>query len=120
MEFIQLDVPTDCVLVHGLFVDAMKWDDETMKITDSIPGEMNPHLPVMHMEPKQNFTPDPTDYNAPMYKTGAHAGVLATTGHSTNFVIAVRPSLKTTGFQLELLCALSVEWTFAATDNNTT
>ena len=34
----------------------------------------------MHMEPKQNFTPDSTDYNAPMYKTGAHAGVLSTTG----------------------------------------
>ena len=33
----------------------------------------------MHMEPKPNFTPDPTDYNAPMYKTGAHAGVLSTT-----------------------------------------
>ena len=33
---------------------------------------------------------------------------------------AVRPSLKTTGFQLELLCALSVEWitmTHAAADN---
>ena len=35
----------------------------------------------MHMEPKQNFTPDPTDYNAPMYKTGARAGVLSTTGY---------------------------------------
>ena len=34
----------------------------------------------MHMEPKQNFTPDPTDYNAPMYKTGTHFGVLSTTG----------------------------------------
>ena len=32
------------------------------------------------MEPKWNFTPDPTDYNAPMYKTGACAGVLSTTG----------------------------------------
>ena len=32
------------------------------------------------MEPKQNFTPDPTDYIAPMYKTGAHPGLLSTTG----------------------------------------
>ena len=32
------------------------------------------------MEPKQNFIPDPTDYNVPMYKTGARAGVLSTTG----------------------------------------
>ena len=33
------------------------------------------------MEPKQNFTPDPTNYNAPLYKTGARAGVLSTTGN---------------------------------------
>ena len=32
------------------------------------------------MEPKPNFTPDPTDYNAPMYKTGACADVLTITG----------------------------------------
>ena len=37
----------------------------------------------MYMEPKRNFTSDPTDYNAPMYKTvktGAHASVLSITG----------------------------------------
>ena len=28
--------------------DAMKWDDETMKITDSIPGEMNPVCDHFH------------------------------------------------------------------------
>ena len=32
------------------------------------------------MQSKQKFTPDPTDYNVPMYKTGAHADVLSTTG----------------------------------------
>ena len=32
------------------------------------------------MEPKKNFTRDSTDYNASMYKTGARAGVLSTTG----------------------------------------
>ena len=37
-------------------------------------------LPVMHMERKQNFTPDPIAYNAPMYKRGAHAGVRSITG----------------------------------------
>lgn len=30
------------MLIHGLFMDAMKWDDETMMVADSIPGEMNP------------------------------------------------------------------------------
>ena len=81
-------------------MDAMKWDDDTMKVIDPLPGEMNPvsppqnayifvshhldlsqPLPVTHMEPKQNFTPDPNNYNAPLYKTGARAGVLSTTGN---------------------------------------
>ena len=78
----------------------------------------------MHMEPKQNFTPDPTDYNTPMYKTGPHAGVLSTTGdlitnlpltgHSTNFVVAVRlSSHKSQDYWVSmgtaLLCPLQTE-----------
>ena len=81
----------------------------------------------MHMEPKRNFTPDPTDYNAPMYKTGARAGVLSTTGdyfiyphlkaNHSNFQVTLltllllldshHTSLKTTGFQWVLLYFVS-------------
>lgn len=32
------------------------------------------------MEPFRNLTPDPKDYKSPLYKTGARAGVLSTTG----------------------------------------
>lgn len=32
----------DGVVVHGLFMDAMRWDDEEMVVADSRPGEMNP------------------------------------------------------------------------------
>ena len=34
-------VPEDGVIVHGLFMDAMKWDDGTMEVVDALPGEMN-------------------------------------------------------------------------------
>lgn len=37
-------------------------------------------LPMMHMEPCRNHTPSQADYNTPLYKTGARAGVLSTTG----------------------------------------
>ena len=35
---------------------------------------------MIHMKPQQNHVPDPSDYNSPLYKTSARAGVLSTTG----------------------------------------
>uniref|UniRef100_A0A1X7UKU1 AAA+ ATPase domain-containing protein n=2 Tax=Amphimedon queenslandica TaxID=400682 RepID=A0A1X7UKU1_AMPQE len=108
----NLESPEDGVLIHGLFMEAMKWDDDSMQIIDSVPGEMNPCLPVTHMEPRRNHTIDPSDYTAPLYKTGARAGVLSTTGHSTNFVVAFQlPSSKPQDYWISmgsaLLCQLS-------------
>ena len=85
----EIDVPKDGVMVHGLFSDACRWNVETMLLSNQNFREMNPPLPVMHMEPRRNFEKDPNFYSAPLYKTAARAGVLSTTGHSTNFVVAV-------------------------------
>ena len=79
---LQLPSIQDGVLVHGLFMDASRWDDDTMTLADPFFGQMNPPLPVMHMEPEMNFKPDPGDYIAPLYKTGLRAGTLSTTGRS--------------------------------------
>ena len=32
----------DGVVIHGLFMEAMRWDDDDMVLADSRPGEMNP------------------------------------------------------------------------------
>lgn len=69
------------MLVHGMFMDASRWDDEDMVIEDALPRQMNPMLPVVHFEPHQNYEPDPLLYHAPLYKTGARAGTLSTTGN---------------------------------------
>ncbi|ERL87542.1 hypothetical protein D910_04933 [Dendroctonus ponderosae] len=84
-----LVAPEDGVLVHGLFVDAGRWDMKAMKLVDPKPGEINPPFPVIHMTPTTNMPEDDPRYVCPLYKTSIRAGVLSTTGHSTNFVIAV-------------------------------
>ena len=39
---VQVDRPEDGVLVHGMFLEASRWDMDQMIIVDSLPGEMNP------------------------------------------------------------------------------
>ncbi|XP_042305526.1 dynein axonemal heavy chain 6 [Sceloporus undulatus] len=109
---VELPSPEDGVLVHGMFMDASRWDDEEMVIEDALPRQMNPVLPVVHFEPHQNYEPSPSLYHAPLYKTGARAGTLSTTGHSTNFVVTVLlPSKRPNDYWISkgsaLLCQLN-------------
>ncbi|XP_032736568.1 dynein heavy chain 6, axonemal isoform X2 [Lontra canadensis] len=109
---LELPSPQDGVLVHGMFMDASRWDNTEMVMEDALPGQMNPMLPVVHFEPQQNYVPNPTLYHSPLYKTGARAGTLSTTGHSTNFVVTVLlPSKRSKDYWVAkgsaLLCQLN-------------
>lgn len=86
----QLPEPEDGVLVHGMFMDASRWDDDNMVIEDALPRVMNSMLPVVHFEPQQNYVPEPELYHAPLYKTSARAGTLSTTGTSLYWFLAQR------------------------------
>ncbi|PVD36438.1 hypothetical protein C0Q70_03422 [Pomacea canaliculata] len=108
----EIDLPKDGVLVHGLFCDGFRWDDDTMTCADAIKGVMNSPLPMMLMQPEMDYEPDEKDYTSPLYKTSARAGVLSTTGHSTNYVVAVHlPSTKSQDYWIAkgaaLLCQLN-------------
>ncbi|XP_039271711.2 dynein axonemal heavy chain 6-like [Styela clava] len=108
----ELPEITDGVLVHGLYTDAFRWDDDTMLMANETERVMNERMPILHMEPKMDFTPPEEDYNCPLYKTGARAGVLSTTGHSTNFVVSVHlPTDRSPDYWISkgsaLLCGLA-------------
>jgi dynein heavy chain len=74
-----------------MFMDASRWDDVDMVIEDALPRVMNAMLPVVHFEPQQNYDPDPSLYQAPLYKTSARAGTLSTTGKDTYLIFSFTP-----------------------------
>lgn len=88
--------PEDGVLVHGLFVDNGRWDRATRSLVENLPGIMFDSLPAVHFRPAKDVPvpdllapPDSAAYQCPLYKTSVRAGVLSTTGQSTNFVLCV-------------------------------
>lgn len=58
-------------------------------MVDQILGKLYFSLPVIHFLPVQNYTIKNNTYRCPCYKTSNRAGVLSTTGQSTNFILAV-------------------------------
>jgi dynein heavy chain len=81
--------PEDGVYVYGLFMDGARWDPETRVVSNSKLGELFPPVPIIHFKPTENHVADESHYACPVYKTSVRAGVLSTTGQSTNFVLAV-------------------------------
>ena len=77
----------DGAYIYGLFLEGARWNKEIHKLDDSNPKELFSMLPVLHLDPEENRPDTVVDiYRAPVYKELKRAGMLSTTGHSTNFV----------------------------------
>lgn len=83
--------PPEGMHIEGLFLEGAGWDAASKQLTESQPGLLFVPAPVMWFRPKQvDQCASYSHYNCPMYRTADRRGVLATTGHSTNFVMFVR------------------------------
>nr|XP_061814136.1 dynein axonemal heavy chain 1-like [Nerophis lumbriciformis] len=98
--------------INGLFIEGARWDNNTAQLIESRPKELYTEMAAIWFIPTQNRKP-PTSgiYICPIYKTLTRAGTLSTTGHSTNYVIAVElPTDLTPGHWIKrgvaLICAL--------------
>jgi dynein heavy chain len=107
------EAPEDGILVSGLWIDGARWDGARGWLEDAAPGVMQSPLPVVHFKPVQHYEPPAEQYQCPLYKTSTRAGVLSTTGQSTNFVLCVslpvRPGTGSDYWVLQgvaLLCSL--------------
>ncbi|XP_047030670.1 dynein axonemal heavy chain 12 [Helicoverpa zea] len=81
--------PKSGVYVEGLFMDGGRWDRNLYTIAEQFPKILNDNLPVVWLFPKLKGEFEEGDrYKCPLYKTLERKGVLATTGHSSNFVLA--------------------------------
>lgn len=82
--------PENGVYVYGIFLDGARWSNKKKSLKESKPKQLYDTMPVIHMIPiiKEKLKLAKV-YFCPMYKTAERKGTLSTTGHSTNFVIAL-------------------------------
>ncbi|KAF5843851.1 dynein, axonemal, heavy chain 1, partial [Dunaliella salina] len=79
------------VYVQGLFMEGAAWDNEAGLMKESEPKALHAPAPIIWLRPQQlaDIHPPP-HYDCPVYRTTDRRGTLATTGHSTNFLMMVR------------------------------
>uniref|UniRef100_A0A803V8V9 Dynein axonemal heavy chain 12 n=1 Tax=Ficedula albicollis TaxID=59894 RepID=A0A803V8V9_FICAL len=81
--------PEDGVYIHGLFLDGARWD-RSRSVAKSFTVVLESFLQCSNKTAVKSDIKKTTAYVCPLYKTSERKGVLSTTGHSTNFVIALR------------------------------
>lgn len=81
--------PTDGVYMYGLFMDGARYNRDHKCIDEQYPSELYDKMPLIHFKPFRGYVVNPEEYSCPVYKTSQRAGVLSTTGQSTNFIIMV-------------------------------
>uniref|UniRef100_A0A8C5QQJ6 Dynein axonemal heavy chain 1 n=1 Tax=Leptobrachium leishanense TaxID=445787 RepID=A0A8C5QQJ6_9ANUR len=104
--------PPEGCYIYGLYLEGARWDKSAMQLAESHPKELYTEMAVIWLVPVPDRKPTTSSiYSCPIYKTLTRAGTLSTTGHSTNYVIAVelpssQPQTHWIKRGVALICAL--------------
>ena len=100
--------PANGVYTYGFFLEGARWSKETSQLAESLPKVLFATTPVMHWIPlRKKDVPVYPHYKCPVYKTSDRRGVLATTGHSSNFICFIHmPSDLPEAHWVERGCAM--------------
>ena len=83
-------VPEDGAYTHGLFLEGARMNEE-IKLDEALPKMLYAPMVVVLLKPaKSEDLAVYPHYACPCYRTTERRGVLATTGHSSNFVMFIR------------------------------
>ena len=100
--------PSTGAYIYGLYMEGGRFDREKMRMEDSLPRQLLDIMPCIWLKPviAADYKPIAV-YDCPLYKTSIRAGTLSTTGHSTNFVVALPiPSLRNQDHWIRRGCAM--------------
>lgn len=83
--------PEDGMNVVGMYMEGCRWNKTEKALDESEPKVLYVPCPMVWFKPMKTVdVPATIAYECPIYKTSIRRGVLATTGHSTNFVLLLR------------------------------
>ena len=85
------EAPSDGVYVYGMYLEGCGWDIASRTLCESKPRTLFESAPVIWFKPlpTKDIKERPS-YSCPIYRTADRRGVLATTGHSTNFLMFLK------------------------------
>jgi len=82
--------PAEGIHVYGMYLEGCKWDAPNRVLGESDPKVLYSMMDMMWFKPVVKSQVNFKDiYECPLYKTTERKGVLATTGHSSNYCLNV-------------------------------
>lgn len=83
--------PDDGCYVDGLFLEGAQFNFQTLVLDESSPKILFTPCPMLLLKPCRRTEVAPKKiYDCPLYKVSSRRGTLSTTGHNSNFVMAIK------------------------------